>query len=73
MTAAWFVVYDRPTWRWPLVGMLVLGLSSVAFVWQHRPIDIALGTVVAVIGIVTGEALNRSLFQTVAKTFSRPT
>jgi hypothetical protein len=59
MVAAWFTVYDRPTWRWPLVGMLVLGLSSVALVWQHRPIDIVLGTVIAAIGIAAGEALNR--------------
>jgi len=59
MVAAWFTVRDRPTWRWPLVGMLVLGLPSIAFVWQHRPIDIALGSVAAVIGIALAEAWNR--------------
>jgi hypothetical protein len=72
MVAAWFTVYDRPTWRWPLVGVLVLGLSSVALISQHRPIDIALGTIIGVIGIAVGEALNRSLRQVVAKIFSRP-
>jgi len=72
MIAAWFVVYDRPTWRWPLVGMLGLGLSSVALVWQHRPIDIALGTIIAAIGIAVGEALNRSLRQVLVNIFPRP-
>jgi len=59
VVAAWFAGRDHPTWRWPLVGMLVLGLSSIALVWQHRPIDILLGTVAAVIGIATGQALRR--------------
>jgi hypothetical protein len=57
--AAWFVFRDRPTWRWPLIAMLVLGLPSIAFVWQHRPIDIVLGLVAAAVGIAVGEALNR--------------
>jgi hypothetical protein len=39
--------------------MLGLGLSSIAFVWQHRPIDILLGTVAAAIGIAVGETLSR--------------
>ena len=40
-------------------GILVLALPSIALIWQHRPIDILLGTVAAVIGIVVGEALSR--------------
>ena len=59
VVAAWFTGRDRPTWRWPLIGMLVLGLPSIALVWQHRPIDIVLGIVAAAIGIAIGEALNR--------------
>ena len=59
LVAAWFVGRDRPAWRWPLAGVLVLGLPSIALVWQHRPIDILLGTIAAVIGIAIGEALSR--------------
>ncbi len=58
MIGAWFVSRDRPTWRWPLAGMLVLGLSSIPLVWQHRPFDIVLGTVAAVIGIAFAETWN---------------
>jgi hypothetical protein len=59
VVAAWFAGRDRPTWRWPLVGILVLGLPSIALIWQHRPVDIVFGTVVAAVGIAAGEALNR--------------
>jgi hypothetical protein len=59
VVGAWFAGRDRPTWRWLLVGMLVLGLPSIALVWQHRPFDIMLGTVAAAIGIAIGESLNR--------------
>jgi hypothetical protein len=56
---AWFVAQERPRWRWPLVWMLGVGLSSIAFVWQHRPVDILLGTVAAGLGIAIGETLSR--------------
>jgi hypothetical protein len=59
VVAAWFVGRDHWTWRWPLIGIVVLGLSSIALIWQHRPIDILLGTMAAVIGIAIGEALSR--------------
>jgi len=59
VVAAWFAGRNRPAWRWPLAGMLALGLPSIALVWQHRPIDILLGTVAAAIGITFGEAMNR--------------
>jgi hypothetical protein len=59
VVAAWFVGRERPAWRWPLVGILMLGLPSIAFIWQHRPIDILLGTVAAAIGIAVGEAFSR--------------
>jgi hypothetical protein len=57
--ASWFVGRDRPTWRWPMVGMLVLGLPAISLVWQHRPFDIMLGTVASAIGIIVGEVLIR--------------
>jgi hypothetical protein len=59
IVAAWFASRDHLAWRWPLAGIVVLGLPSIALVWQHRPIDILLGTMAAAIGIVVGEALNR--------------
>jgi hypothetical protein len=57
LVAAWFVGRERPTWRWPLAAILALGLPSIALVWQHRPLDILLGTAAAVMGIVVAEAL----------------
>jgi hypothetical protein len=52
---AWFVGRDRPRWRWALAGLLVVGLPSIALVWQHRPVDILLGLVAAGVGIMVGE------------------
>src|SRR5262245_29184787 len=59
VVAAWFFVHDRPQWRWVIAGTLALGLASIALVWQHRPIDILLGTIAAAIGIAVGETLSR--------------
>lgn len=59
IVAAWFVSRDRSTWRWPLAAIIALALPSIALTWQHRPIDILLGTVAAAIGIAFGEMLNR--------------
>jgi len=58
VVGAWFAGRDRPTWRWPLAAMVVLGLPTIAVVWQHRPFDILLGTVAAAIGIAAGEAFH---------------
>ena len=58
VVVAWFLGRDRPAWRWPLAGMLGLGLPSIALTWQHRPMDILLGTLAAIIGIGIGEAVN---------------
>ncbi len=55
--AAWFTGRDRPTWRWPLAGMLMLGLPSVALTWQHRPVDIGVGLIAGAIGIAISETL----------------
>lgn len=59
VVTAWFVGLERPSWRWPLMGMLVVGMPSIALIGQHRPIDILLGIVAAAIGIALAEALNR--------------
>lgn len=59
MVAAWFAGRDRSSWRWPLAATLAILLPSIALIGQHRPVDILLGTVPAIAGIVAGEALNR--------------
>ena len=55
--AAWFVAREHPAWRWPLTGILLLALPSIALIWQHRPVDILLGAVAAGIGIAIAEAM----------------
>jgi hypothetical protein len=57
--AAWFFVQERPRWRWVLGATLVVGLSSIAFTWQHRPTDILLGTIATAIGIAIATTLSR--------------
>jgi hypothetical protein len=57
VTAAWFAVQVQPAWRWPLLALLTVGLSSVALTWQHRPTDILLGGIATAIGIIVGETL----------------
>lgn len=59
IVAAWFAAREYPAWRWPLVGILLLTLPSIALVWQHRPVDILLGAVAAGIGIAIAESLAR--------------
>lgn len=55
IVAAWFVSRQYPKWRWPLVVILIATLPAIALVWQHRPVDILLGTAAAAIGITIGE------------------
>ena len=55
MVAAWFLGKDRPNRRWIWMLLVLLALPSIAFVWQHRPIDILLGCIAAVIGITAAE------------------
>ena len=59
MIAAWYAIQERPKWRWPLIALLVVGIASIPLTWQHRPVDVLLGTVAAAIGIVVAETLRR--------------
>lgn len=59
IVAGWFAAREYPAWRWPLVAFLALTLPSIAFVWQHRPVDILLGAGAAAIAIAIAEALLR--------------
>jgi hypothetical protein len=62
MIVAWFVVRDRPAWRWPLIGMVALVTGSVALTWQHRPVDIVIGMGIGGIAIATGDMLSRRIW-----------
>lgn len=59
VVAAWFTAQNHPRWRWALAAMLVVGLPSIALVWQHRPLDILLGVAAALVGIVTATTMLR--------------
>lgn len=59
MVVAWFTAQEHPQWRWPLVIALIIGLPSIALTWQHRPVDIFLGSLAAVAGILVAEKLRR--------------
>ena len=55
IVAVWFLCRERRELVWPLTTFLVLALPSVALVWQHRPIDILMGTGAAIVAIVIAE------------------
>lgn len=59
MVAAWFIIQDRPAWKWPLIALLLVGLPSIALTWQHRPVDILLGLLAGCVGIIVGESVRR--------------
>jgi hypothetical protein len=72
IVAAWFVARERPAWRWPLVAWSAVGLASIAFTWQHRPVDILLGSIAAAIGIALAKVLvkEKTGFHNRNKTFA---
>jgi hypothetical protein len=43
------------------VALPALGIPTIACTWQHRPIDIVIGMLYAVLGIVAARALTRWL------------
>jgi hypothetical protein len=51
LVAVWFFTELHRRWRWPLIIVASLSLASISMTYQHRPIDIALGTVAAMAGI----------------------
>jgi hypothetical protein len=56
--SAWFLLQERPRWRWPIISYLALCLPTIALTWQHRPQDILLGTVAAFLGIFCASKIN---------------
>lgn len=51
----WAFAYDRPRWLWWLVPAELVGAAGIATTWQHRPIDLVYGAMLAVAaGLVFG-------------------
>jgi hypothetical protein len=44
----WAFSIDRPRWLWWLVPVEVLGAVAIVTTWQHRPVDVLIGVVLAV-------------------------
>lgn len=62
----WAVAIDRPRWLWWLLPAELLGGVAIVTTWQHRPVDVAIGVVLAVafgwvfgVGRKRGEAPSR--------------
>jgi hypothetical protein len=51
LVLVWYLWGDYPRWRWAWASILVFGLPSISLVWQHRPVDVVLGSVAALVGI----------------------
>lgn len=51
LIAVWFFTKEHPEWRWPLMATACVSLGSIAVTYQHRPLDIGLGTVAAVAAV----------------------
>lgn len=44
----WAFAYEQPSWLWWLVPAELIGAVGIATTWQHRPIDVLYGTVLAI-------------------------
>jgi len=45
----WAFWHDRPRWLWWLVPAELLGAVAIVTTWQHRPVDVLVGAVLAVV------------------------
>lgn len=45
----WAYAVDRPGWLWWLVPAELLGTVAIVTTWQHRPVDVAVGAVLAAV------------------------
>jgi hypothetical protein len=48
VVSGWALARERPRWLWWLAPFQVLGAVAIVTTWQHRPIDLVIGVVVAV-------------------------
>jgi hypothetical protein len=57
----WAFSIDRPKWLWWLVPAEVLGAVAIVGTWQHRPMDVVIGVVLAIAsGLVFGMGRKRA-------------
>lgn len=51
----WAFAYERPRWLWWLIPAELVGAAGIVTTWQHRPIDVLYGVVLAIAaGVVCG-------------------
>jgi hypothetical protein len=57
----WAFALDRPRWLWWLVPCEIVGTLGIVGTWQHRPVDVAYGVVLAIgAGLLFGIGRRRS-------------
>lgn len=57
--AVYFLGQERRAWLWWLVPLLLGGMVTVVATWQHRPIDVVLGTEISLGAIWLSERVGR--------------
>jgi hypothetical protein len=57
--AVYFLGQERSTWLWWLVPFLLFGMVTVVATWQHRPVDVAIGTGISFGAIWLSEQVGR--------------
>jgi len=40
----YFLAQERRSWLWWMLPLLLFGMMTIATTWQHRPVDIVIGT-----------------------------
>jgi hypothetical protein len=57
----WAFALDRPQWLWWLVPCEIVGTVAIVTTWQHRPVDVVIGVVLAVaFGMLFGMGRRRA-------------
>jgi hypothetical protein len=51
----YFLWQERPEWFWALISLLVIGGLSIVTTWQHRPVDVFIGGLIAWLAIRVSE------------------
>jgi hypothetical protein len=55
----WFLSQERPRWLPIMIAALIAGAVIIAVTWQHRPIDILIGTAIASVAIALDRRAER--------------
>lgn len=60
----WAFSHDRPEWLWWLVPAEALGMIGIVTTWQHRPVDVLVGILLALgAGWVAGVGKRREVVE----------